>query len=368
MTRNHGGLVLLIILASALIAIIVYWSVNGSSRIGPPAASATDFGIDISQAGTPIVLNTPEINFTGNATVTAAGVNIAGGGAVPTATPITVFYHTIEDEDVALTQFRILNFTGAGVTCANGASQTDCTITGGGGGGHTIKDEGTPQPARTGLNFVGAGVTCADDAGNDETDCTIPGDLGAESLADTLVAGSVTGGTNLTISTGDDFICNEDCILENGSITLSQAGEVGIDTTGAWWETLNYHDGSQERILSPVGLFGATLTNPTAGDELTIFYHRNDRPALTVIGLCAVIQGSSTPSVTYTIRHATSRAAGTEIDTGGDVITSVTTADCAISGFEDATIPSNSWVWLDIAAQSGTVTEIAVTGYYTLDN
>ena len=45
----------------------------------------------------------------------------------------------------------------------------------GGQGGHTVQDEGTNLPARCGLNFTGAGVSCADNAGSNRTDCTIAG-------------------------------------------------------------------------------------------------------------------------------------------------------------------------------------------------
>lgn len=46
------------------------------------------------------------------------------------------FYASVEDEGVALTQRRTLNMVGAGVTCVddNGNMETDCTISGGGGG------------------------------------------------------------------------------------------------------------------------------------------------------------------------------------------------------------------------------------------
>lgn len=51
---------------------------------------------------------------------------ISGGGATG--------YQTIEDEGSGLTQRTILNFLGAGVSCADNVTKTDCTISGGGGG------------------------------------------------------------------------------------------------------------------------------------------------------------------------------------------------------------------------------------------
>ncbi|HWP84678.1 MAG TPA: hypothetical protein VNN17_05780, partial [Terriglobia bacterium] len=47
--------------------------------------------------------------------------------------------------------------------------------TGGGGGYATIQDEGTNLTQRATVNFTGAGVACADNAGQSRTDCTITG-------------------------------------------------------------------------------------------------------------------------------------------------------------------------------------------------
>lgn len=47
-------------------------------------------------------------------------------------------YNVIEDEGVALTKRTTLDFTGAGVTCTDTGSKTQCTIAGGGGGGGNI--------------------------------------------------------------------------------------------------------------------------------------------------------------------------------------------------------------------------------------
>jgi hypothetical protein len=48
-----------------------------------------------------------------------------------------------------------------------------CTSIGGAGGYTTIQDEGTSLPQRSTLNFTGAGVTCSDDG--TKTNCNIPG-------------------------------------------------------------------------------------------------------------------------------------------------------------------------------------------------
>ena len=92
--------------------------------------------------------------------------------AVPTATPQPtptvvpgdgVGYDTIEDEDVGLAAENILNFTGAGVICAAGVGQTDCTIPGGGGGG--LAPIGDFDTGNADLQIIGATAF-----GNDATE------------------------------------------------------------------------------------------------------------------------------------------------------------------------------------------------------
>jgi hypothetical protein len=82
----------------------------------------------------------------------------------------------------------------------------------------------------------------------------------------------------------------------------------------------------------------------------------------------AVLIGSATPSVTWTIRHhATDRSnAGNEVVTGGTTTTSVTTGS-DVTAFNDATIPLDSFIWLETTAKSGSVNELHVTIIYTVD-
>lgn len=120
------------------------------------------------------------------------GAAVLSMGQVSTPARIQIL-----DEGVSQGNVRSVDFTGAGVTASVSGSAGTVNISGGGGGGHTIQDEGSNLTARTGLNFVGAGVTCTDDAGNDQTDCTIPGDLNHNLLSathtDTSAAAVVRG-------------------------------------------------------------------------------------------------------------------------------------------------------------------------------
>lgn len=107
-----------------------------------------------------------------------------------------------------------------------------------------------------------------------------------------------------------------------------------------------------------------TIQNPEAAQEFTMFY---TPVAITITELATVLIGSSTPSVTVDIHHSTDRsAAGNALITTPSATTSTTTGS-VITSFDDATIPADSWVWVEIDAQSGTVTECFVNVSYTKD-
>jgi hypothetical protein len=107
-----------------------------------------------------------------------------------------------------------------------------------------------------------------------------------------------------------------------------------------------------------------TVESPTATEDISMFFTDD---AVTVTQLNAVLRGSSTPSVTWTIRHSTDRsAAGNEVVTSGTTTTSTTTGS-EVTSFNDATIPAGSFVWLETSAQSGTVDELNVIIEFTID-
>ena len=107
-----------------------------------------------------------------------------------------------------------------------------------------------------------------------------------------------------------------------------------------------------------------SVESPTSSEDLTMFFTDD---AITVTQMNAVLRGSSTPSVTWTIRHNSDRnATGAEVVTSGTTTTSTTTGS-EVTSFNDETIPAGSWVWLETTAQSGTVDELNVTIEYTRD-
>jgi len=107
-----------------------------------------------------------------------------------------------------------------------------------------------------------------------------------------------------------------------------------------------------------------TVEDPTNSEDIGLFFINK---AVTITEIRAVLVGSSTPSVTWTIRHGTDRSAtGAEVVTGGTVTTNTTTGD-DLTTFNDATIVADSFIWLETTAQSGTVTKIHITIFYTVD-
>jgi len=106
-----------------------------------------------------------------------------------------------------------------------------------------------------------------------------------------------------------------------------------------------------------------TIEDPTATEDISIFF---TNLAITITEIRAVVRGS-TPSVTWTIRHGTSRSAtGAEVVTGGTTTTDQSTGS-DVTSFDDATIVFDSFVWLETTAQTGTVDELAITIVYTED-
>ena len=106
-----------------------------------------------------------------------------------------------------------------------------------------------------------------------------------------------------------------------------------------------------------------TVESPSATEDIGLW--RTPRN-ITLTEVYTVSSGS-TPSLTYTIRHNSDRSAtGTEVVTGGSTTTSTSTGD-SVKTFNDATIPSGSWIWLETTAQSGTINSTTFTIYYTRD-
>jgi hypothetical protein len=99
-----------------------------------------------------------------------------------------------------------------------------------------------------------------------------------------------------------------------------------------------------------------SIPTPQTGDDFTLF--RTDTET-TLAAVYAVLQGSSTPSVTFVLRYAADRTAAGTLATVSTAITSTTTGTSV--AIQQMPIPADNFVWLEITAVSGTVTELNIT-------
>jgi len=112
------------------------------------------------------------------------------------------YNQTVEDEGVPLTQRTSLNFTGAGVTCADGGSKTTCTIPGGGGGGTVTSLTCTAPAVCTPSPITGVGVISHSAAGTEGS----YGSATAVPVITTNATGHVTGVVATTIALAQSAI------------------------------------------------------------------------------------------------------------------------------------------------------------------
>jgi hypothetical protein len=155
----------------------------------------------------------------------------------------------------------------------------------------------------------------------------------------------------------------------NPALTVSDAMVVGISSA----YTLPTTGGSSGQFLRTSGsvatwaavnhVKGVSVESPTSSENLSLFYTDH---AITITRVSDVVQGTS-PSVTYNIRHASTRNSGTPNNVFSANRTVTSTSGATTTTFNDATIPANSWVWLITSATSGTVNEVNVTIQYVQD-
>lgn len=164
--------------------------------------------------------------------------------------------------------------------------------------------------------------------------------------------------------------------VKDGTTTIGNYVLAGDQTVGAGQDdyVLTYDNGTGEISLEAAAggggaaeeTFMLTIDNVTDGMDYGIVYFD---AAFTVSEIRAVHVGSglSSPDVSIEIFHSTDRsAAGNAVETTPMVITSETTGNSFTSGFEDATIPADSWVWIETSSTSGTTgnLEVVLRGDY----
>jgi hypothetical protein len=187
-------------------------------------------------------------------------------------------------------------------------------------------------------------------------------------------------GISISASQVSDF----DTEVSNNSTVTANAAKVSYpgsaDATelnildGATINTaeLNYLDNVTSDIQSQLNSKLSTLPNvtksitvedPTGSENICMFYVPE---AMTISHVYAVVSGTS-PSVTINQVQTTDRsAAGTGILSSATAITN-TTSGQTLTSFNDATVPSGSWIVFKTTATSGTVDEISVTITFNID-
>ena len=135
-------------------------------------------------------------------------------------------------------------------------------------------------------------------------------------------------------------------IIAGQNITVTSASNGGVTVSG---------------IASTKAI---TIENPTATEDITMFYTDT---AVTITKMTTIlIQSNPSPSVTWTLRHATDRTAvGNEVVTNGSTTINTTTGS-VITAFSDPTVAANSFLWLETTASVNT-SQMNLTIKYTTD-
>lgn len=258
--------------------------------------------------------------------------------------------------------------------------------------GASLIDDADAAAARTTLGLGTAAVEAAtafEAAGGISTHAALTNGVhGISAFAATLLDDTTAAAMRTTIDAAPTSHTHAASAITSGTLAVNRGGTgstgfitpdhytpgaatvsghlAGIDTAlGNKAATSHTHDaaavvsGTFDRARLPTLRTARTviLPEPVVGDRFGGFTRR----ALTLQQLSAVLVGSSTPSVGWTLRYAADRSAtGTAVVTAGTTTTTTTTAQ-AVTSFDNAVIPANNFWWLEIASVSGDVEQIEVT-------
>jgi hypothetical protein len=101
-----------------------------------------------------------------------------------------------------------------------------------------------------------------------------------------------------------------------------------------------------------------TIASPTAGATRIVL---RAPEALTISRVDAVLSGSTSPSVSFSLRHgADVSAAGTAVTTE-PISASSTTTGTAITSFQNPVVAAGHWLWLQVTAASGSPAGLTVS-------
>lgn len=184
------------------------------------------------------------------------------------------------------------------------------------------------------------------------------------------------GGLSAITPVTSDYVAGFDSSAEeDGKILISGLLALGIDDTAydaTSWNgdttkapTKNAVRDKIEALALQTKIVTFVLTIDDLADSLN-YDIGFVGAAFTVAEIRAVHFGSglSSPSVVATVKHGTDRTIGTTIE--AVTATSSTTGTSVTSSFDDATVPANSFIWVETGSKSGTTANftIIVRGTY----
>ena len=142
-----------------------------------------------------------------------------------------------------------------------------------------------------------------------------------------------------------------------GGTTVDAAGEVCIDSTSG---TLNFYDGTAERVLHPQWSKAFLLESPVAADDLPI--HRFDQ-AVTLTKVVYAITGGT--NWVGQLQEADDAQGTSAADT--QAADSTVTGNTTVTSFSNASFDAGDYVRLKTTSVSGSVTWLHVTLYYRIN-
>lgn len=232
-------------------------------------------------------------------------------------------YSTVQDEGSSLTARSAIDFTGAGVSCADTGAKTQCTISGAGSGDITAVgdcttgDCFTASSGNNSLVFEGATadtiettLTATDPTGSDKT-ITLPNETGTVCTTGSICSGTVTYQAGPL--SGD--------VVTSGAVATIQANSVALttDTTG------NYAAGDAEagNATGVACTDCVALTTETTGN-----YVATITPGTGISGSSSTEGGTPTIALKYTDTLVSNSLAIDEgVFTGGGLLFEGSSAD-----------------------------------------
>jgi|GEM_PF-5722333 len=236
-----------------------------------------------------------------------------------------------------------------------------------GAGSHDHSDIDSHIDASSGVHGISGSVVGTTDTQTLANKTLTSPTINSPSISDASLSGSSSVSGTLNVSAAATFTGAVDAggapslEIPNGAggATLSNAGEVTVNTSA---RTLKFHDGSSARVLNPLRRFSVTIESPSDSENITLT-HVNEGWVLRKV--IVVLRGSSSPSVTFNLKHAASRAntSPSSVWAADKTASSETTGD-SWTTFDSANIGSGRYLWLTTSATAGDVAEMNITVYY----